>query len=74
MSIHRQKNLFENQSHELPSGENEAFVMCPQVFLAKLTPDEYRAQLELYRRAYERALARIQGDSTPPDGAYSFDI
>ena len=39
--------------------ENEPFVQCPKVFLQGLTPEEYRAQLQIYQQAYERAVRQV---------------
>jgi len=74
MSDRRNINAFEFHHSDVPSENNEAFAVCPSVFLAKLTPDEYRAQQELYRRAYERAAAQLGKKNDGLGDAYSFDI
>jgi len=67
MSINRIKNF-----PSVASEENEAFVMCPEAFLANLTPEQYQSRLGLYRRAYEKAHAQLR--QSPNDDSLSFEI
>ena len=64
---------FANSEGENGAAENENFTVCPQFFLADLTPEQYRAQQELYRRAFEKAQRQQQQQGLSGD-AISFDI
>ena len=70
MNIDRSSFMNSPGSNAPLDGEN--FVICPQLFLTNLTPEQYRAQQELYRRAYEKALRETQQDSF--GDRFSFEI
>jgi hypothetical protein len=38
-----------------PESGEESFVRCPEVFLEGLTPEQWKAQQQLYQVAYEKA-------------------
>jgi hypothetical protein len=38
----------------------DPYVQVPQFFLRDLTPDQYRAQLEIYQRAYQAAQEKLR--------------
>jgi hypothetical protein len=35
------------------------YVHCPEIFLAHLSPEQYREKLQIYQDAYEKARAQI---------------
>ena len=41
-----------------PVTESESFTLCPELFLAELTPEQYKARQQLYQVAYDRAVAK----------------
>jgi hypothetical protein len=64
-------NPLEDNSQSIP-GLNSAFVLVPSCFWENLNQDQFKAQLQIYQSAYEKARQHLGSEAD--SGALFFDI
>lgn len=48
-----------------PAEQSESLVICPAMFFAGLSPEQFRAQQQIYQVAYEKARQQVEKRSLP---------